>query len=281
MRIVMLAVAAAALSACGESGPKADPPTVAATPAAITYDGADATDRAAVLAHGERMSWMLGCKGCHGEDLQGRNVSEKDPEFGDMNAPNLTLLMASYSDSDLDKVIRQGVPKDGREFWFMPSESVQYVSAADLSALTAFLRTLEPTGKQLPPLRKGPMFHKQVGEGLFTNARGMIERFRKSTPPDLGEQHKLGRYIAMTVCTECHNSELQGYPDFSPSLDVAGAYSKDELVHLLRTGEGKAKKDLGLMSQTARNRFSKLTEREMEAITGYVLAHANRPQQPQ
>lgn len=267
------------VAACGapksENSQKAETPVV---PAALTYDGANAADAAAKLKHGERMSWMLGCKGCHGEKLQGQNVTADEPKEGDMNAPNLTLLLAKYSDADLDKVVRHGVPKDGREFWFMPSETLQYVSDADFAALITYLRTIKPAGKPLPPIRKGPEFLKDVAKGAFTNAPGMVKRFQASQPPDLGEQHALGRYIAMTTCTECHNSELQGYEGFSPNLDIAGTYSADELATLLTTGKGKTKPNLGLMSETAQRRFSKLTPRERDAIVAYIKARADRPQ---
>jgi mono/diheme cytochrome c family protein len=195
-----------------------------------------------------------------------------------MNAPNLTLLLASYSDADLDKVVRHGVPKDGREFWFMPSETLQYVSDADFAALITYLRTVKPAGKPMPPIRKGPTFLEQVAKGDFTNATGMVKRFQASQPVDLGEQHAFGRYIAMTTCSECHNSELQGYEGFSPNLDLAGVYSAGELETLLTTGKGKAKPDLGLMSETAQRRFSKLTPRERAAIVAYIKARADRPQ---
>lgn len=153
---------------------------------------------------------MLGCTACHGKDLQGTNVTDKEPEFGDMNAPNLTLLLAAYSDAQLDKVIRHGVPKDGRIFWFMPSDSYQYLSDADLAALIAHLRTTKPAGKPLPPIRNGPGFDKDVASGEFAKAAYTIKRFAAEPPVDLGEQHALGCYIAKTSCSGCHNSELQG-----------------------------------------------------------------------
>jgi len=278
MRRSIFALLICGVAACGnpERADEAQP-DAPVVPAALTYDGANATDAAGKLAHGERMSWALGCKGCHGENLQGMNVTEPDPEVGDMNAPNLTLLMASYSDADMEKVIRRGVPKDGREFWFMPSESFQYTSDADLAALIVYLRTLKPAGSQLPPINKGPLFEKDISQGKYTHARGMVERFRASRPADLGERHALGRYIAMTACTECHNSELQGYEDFTPDLDIAGTYSEAELEALLTTGKGKAKPYLGLMSKTGKERFSKFTPRERAAIIGYVKARADRP----
>jgi hypothetical protein len=43
-------------------------------------------------------------------------------------------------------------------------------------------------------------------------------------------------------------------------------------------GRGKSKPDLGLMSASAKDRFSKLTPRERAAIVGYVKARADRPQ---
>ena len=278
MRITACLLAATVLSACDGDRSQQTGPTVPATPAAITYDGAEATEPAAQIAHGERLAFMLGCKGCHGDDLKGRNVTANDPSMGEWWAPNVTLHMANYSDRELDRLIRHGEPKDKRTFYFMPAESLQYLSDADTAALIAYLRTLRPTGEQMPPVKKGPLFIQLEQAGEFAPAPEMIRRFQASRPADLGEQHQLGRYIAMTVCSECHNSELQGYTDFSPTLDTAGAYSNAELERLLTTGEGKVKKDLGLMSSSARHRFAKFTPRERSAIVAYLKARADRPQ---
>lgn len=262
-------------TACGQPKQAESPEP---TPAALTYDGADATDAVGRLAHGKRMATVLGCTGCHGENLQGTNVTDDDPKEGDMNAPNLTLLLASYSDADLEKVVRHGVPKDGREFWFMPSETLQYVSDTDFAALIAYLRTVKPAGKPMPPIRKGPQFLEDVAKGAFTNAPGMIKRFQASQPVDLGEQHAFGRFIAMTTCTECHNSELQGYVGFTPDLNIASAYSAAEFETLLTTGKGKSKPDLGLMAEMGRTRFVHFTPRERAAVIDYVKARADRPE---
>jgi mono/diheme cytochrome c family protein len=83
-----------------------------------------------------------------------------------------------------------------------------------------------------------------------------------------------------TTCTACHNNALQGWPNFTPNLDIAGTYSKAELTRLLTTGEGKTKKNLGVMSGMGRDHFSHLTPRERQAIVGYILARANRMQSP-
>ncbi len=278
MRVSMILLALAALSACDRNSTESEQPSVPPTPAAITYDGADYKTDAEKLAHGERMSFMLGCKGCHGVDLRGENVTKDDPDFGDMWAPNLTLVLAKYDDAQLKKFLRSGVPQDGREFWFMPTETLQFVSDADLDAGIAYVRTAKPGGEMMPPIKKGPEFEELVKKGEMEAAVPTGARFRREELPDLGPQHALGRYIAQTTCAECHNSQLQGYEDFSPNLDIAGMYEVPELEHLLTTGEGKAKKDLGLMSRTARHRFAKLTPRERSAVIAYVKARADRPQ---
>lgn len=275
LRPVAAAILIVALGACEDRAQPAEAPK--ALPLAIGYEGADAPGRDAQVRHGERLSFILGCKPCHGDDLRGNNVTKSDPAMGDWWAPNVTLLMAGYSDGELDRLIRHGEPKDKRSFYFMPSESLQFVADSDLAALIAYLRTLEPGGEPMPPVRKGPTFVELEKKGEFAPSLEMVRRFRAEQPVDLGERHRLGRYVAMTVCSECHNSRLQGFEGFSPDLDIAGAYSPEELTRLLTTGEGKARKDLGLISATSRHRFAKFTPRERQAIVDYLLARAAAP----
>ena len=78
------------LAACGQEKSDRQQP-VEAEPATITFDGANATDRAAVVAHGKRLATVLDCTGCHGSDLRGSDLAER-PEDGAMYAPNITLL---------------------------------------------------------------------------------------------------------------------------------------------------------------------------------------------
>lgn len=279
MRIAIAVLALASLGGCEvERRETSDKPAIEAAPAALSFDGADYSNEAAKLAHGKRLARVLGCQGCHGDDFTGTNVTKDDPKFGDMNAPNLTLLLPAYSDSELERVIRRGVPKDGREFWFMPSESYQFLSDPDLAALIAHLRTLKRAGKPMPPVRVGPELRRQVAVGIMANAAGMQVRYRDQGPAELAEAHVYGRRMSQIVCAECHNSSLQGFAGFTPNLDLAGAYTHAELETLLTTGKGKSKPDLGLMTESAKSRLSKLTPRERSAIIGYIKARADRPQ---
>jgi mono/diheme cytochrome c family protein len=243
-------------------------------PAQLTFEGADTTSGAAKIAHGKRLAVILDCTGCHGPNLQGTNLADK-PEDGAMYAPNVTLVLPKYSDAELDKLIRHGVPRDGREFWFMPVESYQFLSDADLDALIAYLRTLKPDGKALPPFKFNRVEHKDVEQGLLGNAQAQIRKYHDHPLVDVGPQHAWGRYMVQTTCTACHNNALQGWPNFTPNLDIAGAYSKTELTRLLATGQSKTGKDVR-MSGVARRQFSQLTPHEREAIVDYILARASR-----
>lgn len=275
--LLVMAAMAATLCAC-EQSPSQDDTAAAAVPAAVAFDGADYAADAARIAHGKRLARVLDCTGCHGDDLQGKNVTDDEPEYGDMNAPNLTLKLTEYSDADIETLLRKGIPKDRRELWFMPAETYQFLSDRDMAALIAFLRTYQPAGRQLPPIRKGKGFLKEVGEGGISHAAAQTVRYRDNPPPDTGPQHERGRQLTRMLCTGCHNNELQGYEGFTPNLDIAGAYSAAELETLLETGKGKSKPDLGLMSGVARYSFSQLTPAERKAVAEYVLARANRPQ---
>src|SRR5436190_2378357 len=101
MRLTTVVFAVLAASACQRA------------PSQFTYEGANAATQAGKISHGKRLADVLDCTGCHGANLQGTNLANK-PEDGAMYAPNITLLIAGYSDDDLDRLIRKGVPKDGR-----------------------------------------------------------------------------------------------------------------------------------------------------------------------
>jgi mono/diheme cytochrome c family protein len=241
----------------------------------LSFEGADYKTAAQKIAHGERLTQVLGCRGCHGENFQGKNM-EDNPANGPMYSPNVTLVAAQYSDADFDRLLRHGMPKDGREFWFMQVESYQFLTDADFAALVAYLRTLKPAGTPLPPFRFNPREQKDVDEGIMGDANAQISKFRKDPPIELGAEHAWGRQMVETTCTGCHNNALQGWPNFTPNLDIAGAYSKAELTQLLTNGKGKSGKDVGEMSGIARAYFSHLTPHEREAIVDYILARADR-----
>lgn len=286
MRNGTMLLAMAGLSACNPSAndgnqAAANPPTVAAVPAALTFDGAGTTDRAAMLAHGERLSHVLGCRGCHTPNLEGMLFNNDSPELGKLYASNITRVLPTLSDAELEALLRTGKHPTRGDLWIMPSEIFQRLSDADMRALIAHLRTVKPSGEPTPPPTFTAKGRKTITDGEMKPVAAYVAEYRDKLPADMGAAHALGRYVAGATCAECHGPDLTGIPDFEPGLStpdlaIAGTYSDAELTRLLTTGEGKTKKDLGLMSRVAKGHFSYLTPRERSALVAYLKARAAR-----
>src|SRR3954451_23048972 len=167
-------------SACGQ---QSAPPQKADE---TTYEGAKASNAAALVAHGERVSWTLGCRGCHDENLQGGTFYER-------YASNLTRDLRKYSDAEIERVLRTGVPPDGRELWGMPSEIFQHLSAADMRALIADLRSTTPGGKPTEPPKPWKADAKEmIAKGDLKTAKDTVFQDRLIGPVELGPRYALG-----------------------------------------------------------------------------------------
>jgi mono/diheme cytochrome c family protein len=84
-----------------------------------------------------------------------------------------------------------------------------------------------------------------------------------------------GRYLARTVCAECHGASLRGManPDFtSPDLRIVAAYPVDAFTRLLRTGIALGDRKLGVMGDQSRRNLSQLTDSEIAALYSYLHA---------
>jgi mono/diheme cytochrome c family protein len=255
------------------SGACQQQPEPSAAPAEISFDGAEVRAAAALQAHGERLSWTLGCRGCHRGSLQGGYFFER-------YASNLTLEIPKYSDAQIDRVLRTGVPRDGRELWGMPSELFQHLSDPDMKALIAYLRTVPPAGKPTqPPKPWEADAVEMIKKGQIRTAKDTVTVDKNVGPADLGSTHALGRYIARVTCAECHGPKLEGSPlGPTPDLNVAGGYTRTEFETLMTKGipsGGRKFKD-PLMGEVARERFVHFTPHERDELYAYLKARAEK-----
>jgi len=238
-------------------------------PLETTFDGANTSEKLERLAHGERLSELLGCTGCHQADLTGGPFNQG------RIAPNLTLLISEYDSVSLDRAIRTGVAQDGRKLRLMPSEMYQFLSDADAQALGSYLLSLSPLGEsQLPfePIAEDIALWDADG---YTDANTLGLSWQASEGPlDAGAEFSRGRYLALNLCTECHNNQLQGYPNFTPNLTIVSAYSDVELKRLLLEGKGNTREQLGLMSLVSPARNPHLTEDEYRDLIAYLRVRA-------
>jgi mono/diheme cytochrome c family protein len=234
-----------------------------------------------MIRHGDRLASVLGCRGCHGKDLQGTFFTKDEPQYGPLYASNLTVEIPEYTDAQLDGIIRHGVHPERKTVWGMPSQIFQNLSDPDYEALVAYLRTLKPVGKKLPDPQFSAQDKRDIAAGRYKPAVQMVDDFKRAQPVDLGPQYALGRYITTVSCEECHGSNLEGdpiSPDTPPNLIVAGGYSREDFEKLITKGiPTPARKLNPQMYYVAVGRFSHLTPHERDALYTYLKARAERP----
>lgn len=267
-RIKLFATLAGALllAACE---PRALPPLIA-------FERAAAADP---IGQGRRVATVLGCRGCHGKDLEGKDWG--DPEFGVLWTANLSRSVPLLSDQELRDAVQGGV-RPGRPLWDMPSHLFTQLSVTDWNALVAYLRSVPQVGAVHPQPSFTAATKREIANGTFQNARQQVLEQGQDWPPDAGPDHRLGRYIVRATCAECHGMNLAGgtpYPGAKPRPDlrmVAG-YHLNDFARLLKTGRAIGDRDVGLMSEVARGRYAYLTDAEVRAVHAYLRAVAADP----
>lgn len=273
-----LVLAALLLAGCGS---KPAQKQVVAEPVPVTFDGASVTQAAAKTAHGERLTYVLGCRGCHTKTLQGQTWDDDPKTYGVLWSSNLTHAVPTMTDAQLRDVLTKGIHPRRQDLWIMPSQLFQHLAPADVDALIAHLRTLEPAGAPTPDPKPGPVAIRQIKRGEAKPAAMLVKERRDMLPFDAGPDHALGRYITEVTCAECHGPKLEGHQDeegSTPNLVVAGGYTRAEFETLLTKGvlpNGRKFKN-PLMGQAAKNRFLHLTPHERDALYAYLKARADQ-----
>jgi cytochrome c553 len=226
----------------------------------------------AAITEGRRLARIHGCfNDCHGTHGEGR-VAFDQPMIARIVAPNLTSAVRKYTDAQLDAIIRHGVLPGGTSVLVMPSEAFVALTDADLARILGFLKSqppLEGPGRSISP---GPVGRIGLVVGKFKTAAQLIA---DTVPPPeaTSQQAVFGRYLARTICAECHATDLRGTanPDFtSPSLQVVAAYSPEAFNELLRTGVALGGRTLPFMGPRARDNLSQLTDAEIAALYSYL-----------
>ncbi len=236
-----------------------------------------------------------GC-GCHfNRDLNAPAGGMKfEGPFGVVYASNITsdpeTGIGSWTDQEIVDALRLGKAHGGTQlFPIMPYMAWSAMSDQDAYDLVAALRTLPPVKNAVPKTElKNPV-------PPFTPAKAP-----PAVAPTTGVER--GEYlVALGQCNNCHTPKTEaGAPDTTRLLagavmgeDIApnltpdesaglGAFSDDEIVHFLMTGEyddGSTVK--GPMKRIVENGTSKLTEDDVRAIVAYlrsIPAVAEKPQ---
>lgn len=203
------------------------------------------------------------CGFCHSIDGRitsplsgGRVVSDA---HGEVQGPNITSAnsgIGTWTDVDLRRALRGNIRPDGSEISSELHRGFEWLADTDVTAITAYVRTLAPINHEIQPRRLS--FWQRNTTGLF-NTRFEV----KGYVPAIGSQFKLeyGQYVVDHVarCGSCHTKpggvvaseeymaggrEISFDGDYksAPNITMStksgiGAWSESDVEEYLRTGK--------------------------------------------
>lgn len=206
----------------------------------------------AAIARGEHVVKALAkCGECHGADLGGGMVVDQ-PGVGRIPAPNLTRgaggVMGRHDDESLVRAIRYGIGRNGHGMRVMPSEEFRNLSDADLGAVIAYVKSVPPVDREMPPMRVDviPRVLMTMGAMPAVAAEVIPQVPVKHASVTPGATVEYGRYIAAIGCQGCHGAHFSGGPipggppDWAPAANLTpggiGHYTEADFIRVLRDG---------------------------------------------
>lgn len=193
------------------------------------------------------------CGECHGADLGGQVLIDELP-FARIVAPNLTTgsggIGGNRTDDQIVQAIRHGVGAGRRPLALMPASSYWPMGDEDVGALVAYLRSVPPVDRELPPTEFGLVGRLALLQGKLDpmfETWEMDHNARREPPPPADTSVAYGRYLAsIGGCTGCHGPGLSGGPipgmpsDARPAANITpdgiGQWSEQDFFAALREG---------------------------------------------
>lgn len=266
-------------------------PATAAAAAADPLAGVDldaiALQRA--IARGKRyMESRAGCTECHGADLGGKVIID-NPVMGTWIAPNITRggLTKNYKPEDWVKILRHGLNPDGTAAT-MPSLDFTYFSDQELSDLAAYIRSVPPVDRVMPPTVFGPVFSLLVVKGDIPVSAEVIDHRapRAKFPPSIAATPELGEHLAHT-CRGCHGPALAGGPiqggdpKWPPArnltFDESGLAKWTRMDFMQALREGKRPDGSAIDPVMPTQYTAKLKDEEIDALYIYLKTIPKKP----
>ena len=202
-------------------------------------------------------------------------------------SPDVETGVGAWTDKELRAAIVDGVGRDGGLAPVMPSDSYRPLTARDLDAIIAFLRSAAPIRAPL----QAPQ--RRSGEWAAHPMPGAASAFDEAS---LADKNTHGLYVAsLARCMSCHSEEIDGAPDYEDRLGAGGkifrspagvavasnitshptkgvgAWSDDELKRAITEGvsrDGSALRPP--MSTLSKAHFSKMSADDLDALIGWI-----------
>ena len=192
-------------------------------------------------------SWT--CAGCHSVDGElplsgGEDIMADIPmPIGKAIPANLTPAgrISTWSDGELQRVIREGTNPDGHLSTVMAANTFRYLSQQDLDSIVAYLRS-EPAVETDIEQKNSLTFLAMVMLPV-----GMLP---VKSPPDFDPPPhvesavtaRYGEYVTKVIdCVLCHGDDFSGGSGgiipAGPSLAGAKLWTSEQFINTMRTGE--------------------------------------------
>jgi len=226
----------------------------------------------AVVREGRRLAQIRGCFWCHGDQLQGKAYFASARRGVMVIAPDLTRRIQEFSAAEFARAVRNGVRPDGTSLQpAMPSFAFYNMSDADLGAIMAYIASVPEQNGFEGKFQLWPIgWFRWVGFGapLPPNVADMIDHKASRPSPALeGTLSERGRYLAESICTECHSDNGRIRVPGTPELYVASAYNESDFYRLIRTGVPIGEREIDYhMVEVSQYRYTEFTEEEIEAL---------------
>jgi mono/diheme cytochrome c family protein len=224
---------------------------------------------AASIARGDHLVRTRGCRGCHGNELQGEMM------WGYAVAPNLAQYAREHSSAVFEAALRHGIGADGSAFYSMPSYNFILLRDADVADIIAYLRSVPVVASDLPKASLPWAIRWDIARGADAPIAGFLAQvptLKHADDPD--PRMARGEYLAMTTCIECHGFTLHADSPFgestAPDLVVVAGYSESAFASFLKSGIALGGRELPMMSGVARSRFAHLEDGEVHDLYTYL-----------
>lgn len=252
----------------------------------------------AQVERGEYLARAGNCMGCHTAPGGGPFAGGKGVQtpFGTVYAPNITPDVAAgiglWTPADFWRALHHGRSKSGRLLYpAFPYPSYTHISRDDSDALYAFLRTVQPAPLANQPHALRFPYNTQAALAVW---RALFFRPGEfANEPGKTAEWNRGKYLVQALghCAACHssrnvlggtsvNAEFAGglMPDeswYAPSLaspHEAGlqAWSRDEVVKLLKTGVATHAAVSGPMADVVYSSTQHLSESDLGAMAQFL-----------
>jgi mono/diheme cytochrome c family protein len=228
------------------------------------------------IARGDHLVRTRGCRGCHGDQLQGQVM------WGYAVAPNLAAYAREHSGAVFEAALRHGIAADGTAVYSMPSYNFVLLRDADVADIIAYLRSAPVVPAELPEPSLPWMIRWDLARGADAPIAGFLAQVpRLKYAEDANARIARGEYLAMTTCIECHGFSLHADAPFgeseAPDLIVVAGYTEAAFAHFLKTGIALGGRELPMMSGVARGRFAHLGDDEVRDLYTYLSERVARP----